>query len=148
MLIYVKLYAIRYTLYAPRFALATIRYTLYTIRYTSYAIRYTLYAMRHALYAIRYTPRTTSGTNRSKNKLWDKSFQKQTLGQIVPKNKKKRPNKFSPSSPLKKKGPGVFPAERLNLVVTMRPAPCGPRGVQIHLLASHQMLSIAMSALL
>ena len=51
-----------------------------------------------------------SGTNRSKNKLWDKSFQKQTLGQIVPKNKK-RPNKFSPPSPLKKKGAGRAPRE-------------------------------------
>ena len=56
-----------------------------------------------------------SGTNRSKNKLWDKSFQKQTLGQIVPKNKK-RPNKFSPPSPLKKKGAGRAPREAAQLI--------------------------------
>jgi len=68
-------------------------------------------------------PNASSETNRSKNKLRDKSFQKPALGQIVPKHtlgqtvpkkKKIRPNKFSPSSPLKKKGPGVLPAERLN----------------------------------
>ena len=30
-------------------------------------------------------PKTDSGTNRSKNKLWGKSFHRQSLGQIVPK---------------------------------------------------------------
>ena len=72
------------------------------------------YATRHPSYAVRYTLYHT-------NNLWDKSFQKQALGQIVPKTtlgqivpKKKRPNKFSPPSPLKKKGPGVLPAKWLN----------------------------------
>ena len=78
-------------------------------------------------------PKTTSGTNRSKNNLWDKSFQKQRLGQALKKtpgqivpttisgtNRSRRTchlgptNKFSPPSPLKKKGPGVLPAKRLN----------------------------------
>ena len=37
-------------------------------------------------------PKTTSGTNRSKNSLWDKSFQKQGLGQIVPKTNSEIPS--------------------------------------------------------
>ena len=67
------------------------------------------YATRHPSYAVRYTLYRT-------NNLWDKSFQKQALGQIVPKTtlgqivpKRKGPNKFPPPSPLNKKGPGVLP---------------------------------------
>ena len=88
-------------------------------------------------------PKTTSGTNRSKNNLWDKSFQKQrlgqalkkTLGQIVPTtisgtNRSRRTchlgptNKFSPPSPLKKRGPGVLPAKRLNPRGFSNPSAC------------------------
>ena len=121
------LYAISYTLYAVRWKLYAIRYTLHAWRYTLYALRYTLYATRYTLYAIRHTPYAIRYTLYATNNLWDKSFQKQALGQIVPKTKsgtnrstkslwdksfqktEKRSNPFSPPSPFKKKGRACSP---------------------------------------
>ena len=144
------LYAVGYTLYAPRCALYTIRFTLYAIRHMLYATRSMPYIMRCTLYAIRYeqllgqiVPKTSSGTNRSKNRLWDKSFQKQTLGQIVPKNNKKTSQQILPIKPSKKKGAGRVPRGAAQCA-----RPLWSTGVQTSLGASHQMLPIAMSALL
>ena len=111
------LYALRYTLYAIRFTLHTIRYTPHVI----YAVRYTLYVIRCKQPLGQIVPKT------------NKSFQKRFLGQIIPNQPlgqivpqtacgtncsnnsfPNMPIKISPPSPLKKKGPGVLPAKRLN----------------------------------
>ncbi len=70
-----------------------------------------LYATRHPSYAVRYTLYRT-------NNLWDKSFQKQALGQIVPKTtlgqivpKKKTSQRILPTKPSLKKGAGRAPRE-------------------------------------
>ena len=95
-----------------------------------------LYATRHATYAVGYTLYHTNNLpkwspNRLKNSIFGYFFAilswiafwgrfcivKQTLGQIVPKNKK-RLNKFFPPSPLKKKGAGRAPREAAQFILT------------------------------